>query len=314
MNVVGRRPPPKLRPMPVIEVRDLHKRYGDIAAVNGVSLSVDQGEVFALLGPNGAGKSTTVEILEGHRERTTGDVSVLGMDPATAGRDFRERVGIVLQSSGIEDELTVNEALAVYGSAYTDPRPGPEVLELVGLANEGHRRVMHLSGGQQRRVDLALGLVGRPEVLFLDEPTTGFDPAARRKSWELIAGLRALGTTIVLTTHYMDEAEFLADRVAVIVKGEIVAEGSPGELMAAAGDMLITFRLQEGTSLQDIPLADPTQLGPEVSARTNAPTQTLHDLTGWALARGIELGDLSASQPSLEDVYLELAYDDEVES
>jgi len=300
--------------MSVIEVRDLRKRYGDIDAIHGVSLSVAEGEVFALLGPNGAGKSTTVEILEGHRERTSGEVSVLGMDPAKGGRELRERVGIVLQSSGIEDELTVNEALSVYGSAYTDPRPGAEVLELVGLADQGDRRVMHLSGGQQRRVDLALGLVGRPEVLFLDEPTTGFDPAARRKSWELIASLRALGTTIVLTTHYMDEAEFLADRVAVIVKGEIVAEGSPGELMAAAGDTIITFRLKDGTSLEGIPLADPSVVGPEVSARTDSPTQTLHDLTGWALARDIELGDLSASQPSLEDVYLELAYDGEIGS
>ncbi len=297
--------------MPVIEVQHLRKTYGDTVAVEDVSLCVEQGEVFALLGPNGAGKSTTVEIMEGHRTPTAGSVSVLGVDPSNGGRDFRNRIGIVLQSSGIEDELTVNEALAIYGSAYTDPRPAGEVLELVGLQSEGDRRVMHLSGGQQRRVDLALGLVGRPEVLFLDEPTTGFDPAARRNSWDLVAGLRNLGTTIVLTTHYMEEAEYLADRVAIIVKGSIVAEGSPGELMEAAGDTVVTFRLPEGVTTDGLDLAGLDRSVGVCTLQTETPTAALHELTSWALERDIELEDLSASRPSLEDVYLSLAYADE---
>jgi ABC-2 type transport system ATP-binding protein len=294
--------------MAVIEVVDLHKSYGAVDAVQGVSLSVDQGEVFALLGPNGAGKSTAVEIMEGHRVRTSGSVSVLGFDPGEAGREFRDRIGIVLQTSGIEDELTVNEALDLYGASYSNPRPPGEVLELVGLRSEGDRRVMHLSGGQQRRVDLALGLVGRPELLFLDEPTTGFDPAARRSSWELVAGLRGLGTTIVLTTHYMEEAEYLADRVAVIVQGSIVAEGSPGELMDAAGDTVVTFRVPAGVSTEGLAFPELQISGNEISFRTPTPTAALHQLTSWALEAGVELEDLSAARPTLEDVYLSLTY------
>ncbi len=293
--------------MAVIEVRDLYKRYGDIDAVQGVSLAVEEGEVLALLGPNGAGKTTTVEILEGHRQRSSGEVSVLGMDPADAGRELRDRIGIVLQGSGIEDELTVIEALQLYSSAYRDPRPAHEVLELVGLSGNETRRVKQLSGGQQRRIDLALGLVGNPEVLFLDEPTTGFDPAARRRSWDLVSGLRTLGTTILLTTHYMDEAQHLADRVAVIVSGRIVAEGTPEQLMASAGETAISFRLPRGLDAREVPLAGAEIAGEVVSARTSTPTADLHRLTGWALDRGVELEDLSASRPTLEDVYLALA-------
>ena len=297
--------------MAVIEVENLAKRYGDIDAVRDVTLQVEEGEVFALLGPNGAGKSTTVEILEGHRTRTSGRVSVLGVDPETAGREFRDRIGIVLQSSGIEDELTVREALEFYGASYTNPRDPMEVLEMVGLTEAVDRRVSALSGGQQRRIDLGLGLVGRPDLLFLDEPTTGFDPSARRQSWELIAGLRELGTTIVLTTHYMEEAELLADRVAVIVRGEIVAGGRPDDLMDAAGETVISFRLDHGTAMDGFPVSDAERIGDEVICRTMAATQTLHDVTGWALGRGIELTDLQAARPSLEDVYLELAHEGE---
>ena len=297
--------------MAVIEVENLAKRYGEIEAVRDVTLQVEEGEVFALLGPNGAGKSTTVEILEGHRARSSGRVSVLGVDPETAGREFRDRIGIVLQSSGIEDELTVREALEFYGATYTNPRDPMEVLEMVGLAEAVDRRVSALSGGQQRRIDLGLGLVGRPELLFLDEPTTGFDPSARRQSWELIAGLRELGTTIVLTTHYMEEAEVLADRVGVIVRGEIVAGGRPDDLMDAAGDTVISFRIDTGADMAGFPVADTERIGDEVICRTTTPTQTLHDVTGWALGRGVELTDLQATRPSLEDVYLELAHEEQ---
>ena len=297
--------------MAVIEVENLAKRYGEIEAVRDVTLQVEEGEVFALLGPNGAGKSTTVEILEGHRARSSGRVSVLGVDPETAGREFRDRIGIVLQSSGIEDELTVREALEFYGATYTNPRDPMEVLEMVGLAEAVDRRVSALSGGQQRRIDLGLGLVGRPELLFLDEPTTGFDPSARRQSWELIAGLRELGTTIVLTTHYMEEAEVLADRVGVIVRGEIVAGGRPDDLMDAAGDTVISFRIDTGTDMAGFPVADAERIGDEVICRTTTPTQTLHDVTGWALGRDLELTDLQATRPSLEDVYLELAHEEQ---
>ena len=293
--------------MAVIEVRNLSKRYGEIEAVRSVDLTVNEGEVFALLGPNGAGKSTTVEILEGHRSRSGGSVQVLGVDPETAGREYRDRIGIVLQSSGIEDELTVREALEFYGATYRDPLDPMTVLEMVGLTDAVDRRVSALSGGQQRRIDLGLGLVGRPELLFLDEPTTGFDPSARRQSWDLIAGLRELGTTIVLTTHYMEEAEVLADRVAVIVKGTIVAEGRPDQLMEAGGETSITFRLPAGATLDGFPIAGADRVGEEVVCRTTTPTRTLHDVTGWALAHDIELVDLTASRPSLEDVYLDLA-------
>jgi ABC-2 type transport system ATP-binding protein len=229
------------------------------------------------------------------------------MDPATGGRELRDRIGIVLQSSGIEDELTVGEALELYATPYSSPAPAAEVLELVGLTEHAHRRVSKLSGGQQRRIDLALGIIGRPDVLFLDEPTTGFDPSARRRSWDLVAGLRSLGTTIVLTTHYMDEAQHLADRVAVIVGGRIVAGGTPAQLVAAAGDTVIAFRVPAGHDLADLGLADLHVDGEAATLRTPTPTPVLHRLTAWALDRGIELEDLRVARPSLEDVYLALA-------
>ncbi len=235
----------------VIEVGSLVKRYGALTAVDGVSFSVEAGEVFALLGPNGAGKSTTIEICEGYRTSDAGQVSVLGLDPARAGRELRDRIGVVLQSTGIERELSVREALTLYGSAYRHPRDVDEVIDLVGLADKADDRVKTLSGGQQRRIDLALGIIGSPEVLFLDEPTTGFDPAARRKSWELISALRTGGTTIVLTTHYMDEAQHLADRVAVIVGGRIVANGTPDQLVDGTGDSRVRFRVPAGIAVPD---------------------------------------------------------------
>ncbi|MEZ5165271.1 MAG: ABC transporter ATP-binding protein [Acidimicrobiales bacterium] len=213
-----------------IEVRGLTRTYGATTAVDGISFAVDEGEVFAILGPNGAGKSTTVEILEGHRDRTGGDVSVLGVDPATGGRAFRDRIGIVLQEAGVDKEFTVREVLDLYGAAYSSRRPVDELIELVELADKADERISTLSGGQQRRVDLALGLVGRPDLVFLDEPTTGFDPAARRRSWDIVRNLASVGGTVVLTTHYMDEAEHLADRIAVMAGGRIVAEGTPAEL------------------------------------------------------------------------------------
>ena len=296
------------RRMAVIEVRGLTKRYGDVEAVRGVSFEIDEGEVFALLGPNGAGKSTTIEILEGHRDRSGGEVRVLGMDPATAGRDLRDRIGIVLQTTGIETELTVREALAMYASAYRRPRPLDEIIELVGLTEKADARVKTLSGGQQRRIDLALGIVGSPEMLFLDEPTTGFDPAARRRSWDLVANLRTIGTSILLTTHYMDEAQYLADRVAVIVGGRIVAEGTPESLAAASGDTRVRFRLPEGHVPPDRVLGDRAQIdGDRVEIATASPTATLHTITSWALDAGVELDDLAVDRPSLEDVYLSLS-------
>ena len=293
--------------VPVIDVRDLQKTYGDVTAVAGVTFSVEPGEVFALLGPNGAGKSTTVEILEGHRTATAGHVRVLGVDPADADRTYRDRIGIVLQSAGIERELSVREALELYGSYYRRPRPVGEVLDLVGLGEKADDRVKTLSGGQQRRIDLALGIIGDPEVLFLDEPTTGFDPSARRRSWDLLSDLRSLGTTILLTTHYMDEAQHLADRVGVIADGRIVASGTPDELIGVS-TTTVSFRLPPGTGGHDLPAlpAAPVLHGPVVEYATDEPTATLYVLTRWAMDRGEELTDLSVHRPSLEDIYLQL--------
>ena len=233
--------------MPAISVRDLRKDYGDIRAVDGVSFDVEDGEVYALLGHNGAGKSTTVEILEGHRKRSAGEVTVLGHDPGSAGTDFRDRIGIVLQSSGVEHELTVAEAVEIYSSCYSTPGATvADVVELVGLTEQLDRRVGHLSGGQRRRLDLAMGIAGRPALLFLDEPTTGFDPAARRHAWDLIGELRGEGTTVLLTTHYLEEAEHLADRVGVLSAGRLVAEGTPDELVGRTGTTVIRFQLPDG--------------------------------------------------------------------
>jgi ABC-2 type transport system ATP-binding protein len=290
-----------------IVVHDLWKRYRSVEAVRGVSFSVEEGQVFALLGPNGAGKTTTVEICEGFRPRTSGQVSVLGFDPARRDRDMRQRIGIVLQSTGVDTFLTVAETIEFYRRMYPDPRPLDEVVEVVGLREQRDRRVGKLSGGQQRRLDVGVALAGDPELLFLDEPTTGFDPAARRGAWDMIRNLRALGKTILLTTHYMDEAQNLADEVAVISRGEIVAQGPPSRLGGRdAAATRLRFRLPEGADLPGPLRATATVKDGMVEVRTDDPTTSLHELTGWALDGGIRLEDLEVSRPSLEDVYLEI--------
>jgi ABC-2 type transport system ATP-binding protein len=292
-----------------IEVRGLRKSYGDQAAVRGVSLDIEEGEVYALLGHNGAGKSTIGEILEGHRSRDGGEVSVLGVDPASGGRSFRDRIGIVLQTSGVETELTVREAVELYGSAYRHRRPADEVIALVGLDDKAAVRIDTLSGGQQRRLDLALGIVGHPEVLFLDEPTTGFDAAARRKSWELIEELCRLGTTVLLTTHYLDEAEHLADRVGVLSRGALVAEGTPAELTARQGDTVVAFTVvgAELGEMAGVLPASSSCNGQRVEFTSADPTRDVHAVTGWAIEHGARLDALSVSRPTLEDVFLGLA-------
>jgi ABC-2 type transport system ATP-binding protein len=296
--------------MTAIQVSGLRKRYGELEAVRGIDFEVAEGECFALLGPNGAGKTTTVEILEGYRDRDAGEVEVLGLDPQRGGRDLRERVGIVLQSSGHFRELTVREVLELFGGYYPAPRATGEVIDLVGLGEKAGARIKTLSGGQQRRLDLALGLVGDPDLLFLDEPTTGFDPSARRRSWELIESLRELGKTILLTTHYMDEAQNLADRVAILAAGRVVAAGTPDSLGGRdEGEAMISFRLPAGATLADLPACLPGRPAPRedrVELRTTEPTRALNLLTGWALARGEELDALTVTRPSLEDVYLRL--------
>ena len=302
-----------------IEVSDLRKRYGDLEAVRGISFELAEGECLAMVGPNGAGKTTTVEILEGFRPRTGGDVRVLGMDPESAGRDFRERIGIVLQSSGLDRNLTVKELVYFYSGYYPHPRNVDETVELVGLAEKRDTRVKALSGGQQRRLDLALGIVGDPDLIFLDEPTTGFDPSARRHSWELVDNLRDLGKSILLTTHYMDEAQNLADRVVVLAGGSIVAEGSPESLGGRdLAEAVISFRLPLGLSLGDLPGGLPSQpqlRDGHVLLRTPTPTSALNLLTGWSVNRGEELEALTVTRPSLEDVYLQLTGEgDEVDA
>jgi ABC-2 type transport system ATP-binding protein len=291
---------------PVITVRGLRKSYGDLEAVGGIDLEVASGEVFAFLGPNGAGKTTTVEILEGYRERNAGDVSVLGTDPAQAGRDWRERIGIVLQQSRMHPELTVRETLELFAGYYRTPRPVTETIDQVGLSDKADDRVGRLSGGQQRRLDVGLSLIGDPELLFLDEPTTGFDPSARRRAWELVAGLRELGKTVFLTTHYMEEAQALADRVAIIVAGRIVVEGPPHRLGPEAATVEIRFRLPHGVQAAELPpsLDGATAADGFVVARTGEPVRVLNELTDWALRRGFDLPGLRVASPSLEDVYL----------
>jgi ABC-2 type transport system ATP-binding protein len=293
-----------------IRVAGLRKTYGEVEAVAGLDFEVAEGECFALLGPNGAGKTTTVEILEGYRRRSAGEVEVLGFDPERGERSFRERIGIVLQSAGIDRELTVEEIVGLFGGYYPHPRDVGDVVDLVGLGEKRTARVKTLSGGQQRRLDLALGIVGDPDLIFLDEPTTGFDPSARRRSWELVDSLRDLGKTILLTTHYMDEAQNLADRVAIMAGGRIVAEGDPESLGGRdVAEAVVSFRLPDGARLADLPGDLPDGLRQEedlVLLRTTAPTRALHTLTGWALARGEELEALAVTRPSLEDVYLRL--------
>jgi ABC-2 type transport system ATP-binding protein len=289
---------------PAISVRGLRKRYGDLEAVKGIDLRVDRGEVFALLGPNGAGKTTTVEILEGYRDRDAGEVSVLGEDPARRSLGLRRRVGVVLQSTGVDPFLTVRETVRQFAGYYPSPRDVDDVIHLVGLDEKRDARVMKLSGGQRRRLDVAVALSGDPEVLFLDEPTTGFDPGARRNAWDLIRNLASLGKTVFLTTHYMDEAQNLADRVAVIADGEIAAEGHPDDIGGRrTAETTIRFA-SPSEGLPPVPGA--TARNGAVEIRTSAPTQVLHDLTSWAVARSIELEGLEVLQPSLEDVYLEL--------
>ena len=297
---------------PVVVVEELRRAYGEVKAVDGLSFEVRAGEVFALLGPNGAGKSTTVEILEGHRRRDAGEVRVLGRDPAEASPSFRDRIGIVLQEAGIERELTVREVLEHYGACYSRRRPVDEVLELVGLTGLGDRRTHRLSGGQKRRVDLGLGLVGDPDLLFLDEPTTGFDPSARRQAWEVVDGLRSLGTTIVLTSHYMDEVQALADRVLVVAGGQVVAEGTPEELrssMDAETVVRVRFPIEAEGTVDDLlgGLAGRAVVRDgRLELRTEEPTADLHRLTGWALESGLVLDGLEVVRPTLEDVYLDL--------
>ncbi len=294
-----------------VSVRGLWKRYGSFEAVRGIDFEVARGEIFAFLGPNGAGKTTTVEILEGFRPRSDGEVSVLGVDPARTDGGWRNRVGAVLQESHPEPGLTVRECLQLYSGYYEAPRNIEETIALVGLEQKADALAEQLSGGQRRRLDVALALIGDPELIFLDEPTTGFDPSARRAAWDVIAGLRSLGKTVFLTTHYMDEAENLADRIAVIAAGRIVAEGTPQTLggrerMAAR----ITFTLPAGIAAPDLPVglarAATSHANGRVVLESARPLVDVGALAEWALARGVELPDLDVRRPSLEDVYLEL--------
>jgi ABC-2 type transport system ATP-binding protein len=275
---------------PAIEVTDLRKAYGPVEAVRGLSFEVERGEVYGLLGPNGAGKTTTVEILEGYRRRSAGDVRVLGHDPATRDRDLQQRVGIVLQSCGFYPRVTVKEAVEHFAKAYDRPRDADETIALVGLGEKSDARTKDLSGGQRRRLDLALALVGDPELVFLDEPTTGFDPAARRTAWGVVRALKELGKTVLLTTHYLDEAHELADRVAIVKEGRIVAEGPPDQLGPGSSRYRVSY------------LSD----GGRVEHQTDDPTELLHRLTRDAIARGERLDGLEVTRPTLEEVYLEL--------
>jgi ABC-2 type transport system ATP-binding protein len=275
---------------PAIEVTDLHKAYGHVEAVRGVTFEVERGEVFGLLGPNGAGKTTTVEILEGYRRRSAGEVRVLGHDPATRDRDLQQRVGIVLQSCGFYPRVTVKEAVEHFGKAYERPRDADETIALVGLGEKADARTKELSGGQRRRLDLALALVGDPELVFLDEPTTGFDPAARRTAWGVVRTLKELGKTVLLTTHYLDEAQELADRVAIVKDGRIVAEGPPDQLGPGSSRYRVSYLSGGG----------------RVEHQTDDPTELLHRLTRDAIARGERLDGLEVTRPTLEEVYLEL--------
>jgi ABC-2 type transport system ATP-binding protein len=296
------RPSPRLTPcglgvpvypglrMHAIEVSGLRKAYGSLEAVRGIDFTIEEGEVFGLLGPNGAGKTTTVEILEGYRPRDAGEVRVLGHDPERPGSDFRERIGVVLQQSELWPNLTVRETHEVFAGYYRAPRSVDDVIALVGLGDKADAQVKSLSGGQKRRLDLGVALVGDPDLIFLDEPTTGFDPAARRAAWEMIRSLRSIGKTVLLTTHYLDEAEQLADRVAVLRQGLIVRIGTPHELTRSDLEVEIRYRRN----------------GDEILVRTAEPTRMLHELTGEALERGEELAELEVRRPSLEDVYLEL--------
>ena len=293
--------------MNAVEVEDLRKSYGPVQALRGVSFTVAEGEVFALLGPNGAGKTTTVEILEGFRHRDSGRASVLGFDPAKGDTRLKEQMGIVLQTSGVDPYLTVAETVEMFRGYYPKPRPLGEVIELVGLTEKRDSRVTKLSGGQKRRLDVAIALAGDPRVLFLDEPTTGFDPGARRNAWDVIKGLRDLGKTIFLTSHSMDEVQFLADRVVIIAAGKIVAEGTPDKLAGReTAAALIRFRRPDSATLPAGVASQAKADGDFVEVRTGDPTRALYELTAWAVQQNISLEGLEVTRPSLEDVYLQI--------
>jgi ABC-2 type transport system ATP-binding protein len=308
-KVVPSGPPPAAGDV-VISVKGLTKSYGAFPAVRGIDFEVRKGEVLALLGPNGAGKTTSVEILEGYRKRDGGTVTVLGSDPERRDRSLRSKVGIVLQECAVDPYLTVSEALTQRAGLYPVPRPLGEVVDLVGLGPQAKSRVKTLSGGQQRRLDLGLALIGDPEIIFLDEPTTGFDPSARREAWDVVRDLCAEGRTVVLTTHYMDEAQALADTVTVIAAGKVVASGPPDTLGGRDhGETTVRFMLPTGASLADLPLPPgltPTRRGEMVEFAIDEPTVVLHDLTAWAIGRGEVLTGLAVNRPTLEDVYLSL--------
>jgi ABC-2 type transport system ATP-binding protein len=295
--------------MATIEVRDLSRTYGPVRAVDGVTFSVVDGEIFALLGPNGAGKTTIVEILAGYRPRDAGRVEVLGFDPATGGTGYRERIGVVLQSAGFEEEFTVRELLRLQAGLFPRRHDPDELIDLVGLGDKRNTRVKALSGGQRRRLDLSLGLAGAPDLLFLDEPTTGFDPAARHRAWDLVASLRRLGTTILLTTHYLEEAQRLADRVGVLRAGRLLAVDTPDGLRAGSDlPTVVSFRLPDGVGVADLPAlsAPPRLVDGSVQLATREAVQDTYRLTGWSCARGAPLPDLAVTPPTLEDVYLAL--------
>jgi ABC-2 type transport system ATP-binding protein len=297
-----------------IRVSGLHKSYGEHEAVRGIDFEVGKGEVFGFLGPNGAGKTTTVEILEGYRERTAGEVTVLGLDPIRATREWRTRIGLVLQECELNPLLTVAETMHLYSSFFPDPRSTDETLDLVGLGAKRDARVGSLSGGQQRRLDVGVGIVGNPELLFLDEPTTGFDPTARRDAWNMIEGLKHLGTTIVLTTHYMEEAQHLADRVVILREGRIVAEGAPETLGDQLGrETMIRFRSFDGVAdrAADAIGRRAVVSGNQATIATTDPQGDLYKLLSWAQGEGLELPDLEVRRPSLEDVFLEVTSDQE---
>jgi ABC-2 type transport system ATP-binding protein len=293
--------------MDAIRVEDLRKSYGSVEALRGVSFAVATGEVVAVLGPNGAGKTTMIEILEGFRARDGGSALVLGTDPAQGGSELRQRIGIVLQESDIDNYLTVREVVQMYAEYYRAPRDVAEVIGLVGLVEKAAARIKTLSGGQRRRLDVALGLIGDPELLFLDEPTTGFDPSARRQAWSVIEMLNGLGKTVLLTTHYMDEAQHLADRVIVIANGSIVADGTPDSIGGrATAAVHIRFRLPDGVEVSKLPVAATSIEGADVVIETDDPTEALFKLTAWARKLHVSLDRLTVTRPSLEDVYLEL--------
>ncbi|MDX6674825.1 MAG: type transport system ATP-binding protein [Solirubrobacteraceae bacterium] len=293
-----------------IHVRDLQKSYGDSEAVRGIDLDIAVGEIFGFLGPNGAGKSTTIEILEGYRKRTRGEAWVLGTDPGKPTREWRERIGLVLQDSQLDPTLTVRETVTMFSDFYPRPRPVDETIELVGLKEKRDARVGTLSGGQRRRADVAVAIVGDPELVFLDEPTTGFDPSARREAWNMIEGLKSLGKTIFLTTHYMDEAQHLADRVAILAAGKIVARGRPEDLGGATEQAtVIRFRVPDGVTLEQLRSAaqEPVEIaGSEASIQCEGPQETLYRLLAWAEREGHKLEALEVQRPSLEDVFLQL--------